>query len=204
MRLPGPPPHSRAASSANERPRFAPASFRSSPAACGSSRPMQQAKRVQRDQARRRAAVGWTRNEKADGLTPIGFRFPSGGAPGRIRTSDPQVRSLVLYPAELRAQKRNCAERGAIPSILKREKLAETEGFEPSMELLTPYSLSRGAPSASRASLRRHFVEVPAKDTDSPELRQTAFTASVHPRRAGRPVCAGRSLLGGLRRPWSR
>ena len=33
-------------------------------------------------------------------------------------------------------------------------KLAETEGFEPSMELLTPYSLSRGAPSASRASLR--------------------------------------------------
>ena len=34
-------------------------------------------------------------------------------------------------------------------------ELAETEGFEPSMELLTPYSLSRGAPSASRASLRR-------------------------------------------------
>jgi hypothetical protein len=25
------------------------------------------------------------------------------GAPGRIRTSDPQIRSLVLYPAELRA-----------------------------------------------------------------------------------------------------
>ena len=24
------------------------------------------------------------------------------GAPGRIRTSDPQIRSLVLYPAELR------------------------------------------------------------------------------------------------------
>ena len=28
------------------------------------------------------------------------------GAPGRIRTSDPQVRSLVLYPAELRAPSR--------------------------------------------------------------------------------------------------
>jgi hypothetical protein len=27
------------------------------------------------------------------------------GAPGRIRTSDPQVRSLVLYPAELRARR---------------------------------------------------------------------------------------------------
>ena len=33
-------------------------------------------------------------------------------------------------------------------------KLAEREGFEPSIELLTLYSLSRGAPSASRASLR--------------------------------------------------
>jgi hypothetical protein len=27
------------------------------------------------------------------------------GAPGRIRTSDPQIRSLVLYPAELRARR---------------------------------------------------------------------------------------------------
>ena len=26
------------------------------------------------------------------------------GAPGRIRTSGPQIRSLVLYPAELRAR----------------------------------------------------------------------------------------------------
>ena len=33
-------------------------------------------------------------------------------------------------------------------------KMAEREGFEPSMELLTPYSLSRGAPSASRPSLQ--------------------------------------------------
>ena len=32
--------------------------------------------------------------------------------------------------------------------------LAEREGFEPSIRLLTRYSLSRGAPSASRASLR--------------------------------------------------
>jgi hypothetical protein len=40
------------------------------------------------------------------------------GAPGEIRTPDPQVRSLVLYPAELRAQKRNCAEPKAIPSII--------------------------------------------------------------------------------------
>src|SRR4051812_35052098 len=31
--------------------------------------------------------------------------------------------------------------------------LAETEGFEPSMRLYTPYSLSRGAPSATRSRL---------------------------------------------------
>ena len=32
--------------------------------------------------------------------------------------------------------------------------LAEREGFEPSMRLYTPYSLSRGAPSATRSRLR--------------------------------------------------
>jgi hypothetical protein len=29
--------------------------------------------------------------------------FSACGAPGEIRTPDPQIRSLVLYPAELRA-----------------------------------------------------------------------------------------------------
>ena len=37
------------------------------------------------------------RNEKANEVNKIS------GAPERIRTSDPQIRSLVLYPAELRA-----------------------------------------------------------------------------------------------------
>ena len=36
------------------------------------------------------------------------------GAPERIRTSDPQIRSLVLYPAELRAR---CGD-GANPVIV--------------------------------------------------------------------------------------
>ena len=31
--------------------------------------------------------------------------------------------------------------------------LAEREGFEPSMEVLPPYALSRGAPSTTRPSL---------------------------------------------------
>jgi hypothetical protein len=33
--------------------------------------------------------------------------------------------------------------------------LAETEGFEPSMRLYTPYSLSRGAPSATRSRFQQ-------------------------------------------------
>ena len=32
------------------------------------------------------------------------FLLGKNGAPERIRTSDPQIRSLVLYPAELRAR----------------------------------------------------------------------------------------------------
>ncbi len=36
--------------------------------------------------------------------------------------------------------------------------VAEREGFEPSMRLYTPYSLSRGAPSATRSSLRSSLL----------------------------------------------
>ncbi len=35
------------------------------------------------------------------------------------------------------------------------DMLAETEGFEPSMRLYTPYSLSRGAPSATRSRFQQ-------------------------------------------------
>ena len=34
-----------------------------------------------------------------------------GGAPGEIRTPDPQIRSLVLYPTELRARDRDARAR---------------------------------------------------------------------------------------------
>jgi hypothetical protein len=47
-----------------------------------------------------------TGNKKGQRVEPVDL-FAIPGAPGRIRTSDPQVRSLVLYPAELRAR---CAE----------------------------------------------------------------------------------------------
>ncbi len=56
----------------------------------------------------RRAATG----RQSDGASgkkkanrEVGFFIY--GAPGRIRTSDPQVRSLVLYPTELRARGRS-------------------------------------------------------------------------------------------------
>ena len=64
------------------------------------------------------------------------------GASGRIRTSDRSVRSRVLYPAELRMQ------------------MAVRRGFEPRMQLLTAYSLSRGAPSASRPPHHTHSCEL--------------------------------------------
>ena len=41
------------------------------------------------------------RNKKAAEISGL---VAKDGAPGRIRTSDPQVRSLVLYPTELRAR----------------------------------------------------------------------------------------------------
>ena len=37
---------------------------------------------------------------------PSGLDPKHAGAPGRTRTSNPQIRSLVLYPIELRAQRR--------------------------------------------------------------------------------------------------
>src|SRR3546814_4450173 len=47
------------------------------------------------------------RSTRTDTLFPYTTLFRS-GAPGAIRTPDPQIRSLVLYPAELRV-------RGAVP-----------------------------------------------------------------------------------------
>jgi hypothetical protein len=44
--------------------------------------------------------------------------FGGNGAPGRIRTHDPQIRSLVLYPAELRAQLK-CLGRPRRPSQVR-------------------------------------------------------------------------------------
>ena len=48
-------------------------------------------------------------------VLPLRCRFTQYGAPGRTRTSNPQIRSLVLYPIELRAprQRRRFSPQGA-------------------------------------------------------------------------------------------
>ena len=108
----------------------------------------------------------------------LGCYLEEDGASGRIRTSDRSVRSRVLYPAELRMHQgtalllfqcrstcRNTAQYGASRRIRTSDRsvrsrvlypaelwmqMAVRRGFEPRMQLLTAYSLSRGAPSASR------------------------------------------------------
>ena len=56
---------------------------------------------------------------------------------------------LSLSPQQIQKKPRDC---GAFLY------LAEREGFEPSMGFLNPYSLSRGAPSATRPPLRNSIV----------------------------------------------
>ena len=68
------------------------------------------------------------------------------GAPERIRTSDPQIRSLVLYPAELRARwRRHIAPVSALQGAFQNEFANRVEKFQSS-----PGSQMRNSvPSAS-------------------------------------------------------
>jgi hypothetical protein len=56
-----------------------------------------------------------------------------------------------MHPASFRSPKEN-GPQGPVFTVVH---LAEPEGFEPSMQVLPTYSLSRGAPSATRSQLRR-------------------------------------------------
>ena len=60
-------------------------------------------------------AVFATRDET---VSPLGMN----GAPGRIRTHDPQIRSLVLYPAELPV-------RSGPPKLVTREPIGKRRNF---------------------------------------------------------------------------
>jgi hypothetical protein len=71
----------------------------------------------------------WLQRSPAKTLDPLMFVvLHVNGAPGTIRTSDPQIRSLVLYPAELRvrAEGRNLG----VSTWLGKELLPTVSNFE--------------------------------------------------------------------------
>ena len=82
------------------------------------------------------------------GLTPprYALRGQALGCPNLFQTNLSNPRRFVHHLSSPQIRKKPLAGLLAY--------LAEREGFEPSIRLLTLYSLSRGAPSASRASLR--------------------------------------------------
>ena len=71
--------------------------------------------------------------------------------------------------------------------------LAEREGFEPSMEVLPPYALSRGAPSTTRPSLLNSYSSGLFRSRSHQFVRRRI---PHHPLRPADPVqklCAGRA-----------
>ena len=81
----------------------------------------------------RQALAGWRCTSSRMSLSSLPSRYPAqppagrlarsefyllfkNGAPERIRTSDPQIRSLVLYPAELRAHFAASGPIGPLPA----------------------------------------------------------------------------------------
>lgn len=96
---------------------------------------------------------------------PLRMAFESNGAPGTIRTSDPQIRSLMLYPAELRARWRG-AHRGVIRAW--------------QAPIFTFANIpAKPAPKARRAGAS------PDQEGPAPAPRQS-------PRPPGRPACLAR------------
>src|SRR2546427_7844749 len=74
-----------------------------------------------------------------------GRRFSLFGAPGEIRTPDHQVRSLVLYPTELRAHlKRSpCGEQRSEPIIIPVERFSVNCGIGKFSQNETPNADTR-------------------------------------------------------------
>ena len=68
------------------------------------------------------------RNQNQDKKIDAYQRLFQCGAPGRIRTHDPLVRSQVLYPTELRALKKQ-----KYSTVKKKRLLAANDGFDPAV-----------------------------------------------------------------------
>ena len=142
------------------------------------------------------------------------------GAPGRIRTSDPQVRSLVLYPAELRARGRS----GIVPNLRRLRqsnagdavwtwnwrRLRDSNprwSFWPHTPLAGEPLQPLGQVSGTSASLRGASDDRRRRIPESRPARQISrcrcrLPVRARPRRCG--GCAGRSPRGARPRPWAR
>ena len=80
-------------------------------------------------------------------------------------------------------------------------KMAEREGFEPSMELLTPYSLSRGAPSTYSA-ISPAWSQTPlfhCRKGCKNKLSESSLQVCCRPAGDGRRRLVGDSLLDRLK-----
>ena len=108
------------------------------------------------------------------------------GAPGRIRTSDPQIRSLVLYPAELRALVAHRA--GNAPGSAKAGGNGPFPiGFPPHWQVLPPFTVPWGP-------LAPHAEERPKAASRSNAGRRSAPCALNVPV-SGKPEIGGRPIL---------
>src|SRR5258706_16354531 len=79
------------------------------------------------------------------------------GGPSRIRTCGLRIRSPALYPSEL---------------WVLIQRLAEREGFEPSIQLWAVYWFSKPAPSASRPPLPVFVAHLISPGTEHPGKRR--------------------------------
>ena len=122
------------------------------------------------------------------------------GAPGRIRTSDPQIRSLVLYPAELRAHPRSARAKspvrqgcrgGEAPSLvaraIKRKALVPVLGpgiIRSSIEAerLAKRCSPRQCGERSGSSMRKCAAFVLSTSVSVPPCACTSSAAMTRPR----------------------
>ena len=78
--------------------------------------------------------IGKKGKEKLKILLPI---LINTGAGGRIRTLNPQIRSLMLYPVELRPRWENVWKKLMFPAEFGHDYLGRAKGFEPSTTGIT-------------------------------------------------------------------
>jgi hypothetical protein len=91
------------------------------------------------------------------------------GAPGEIRTPDLMVRSHALYPTELRAHIN-------LQTKLFKQNWRRERDSNPRWAF-DPYTLSRGAPSTTRPSLRR-YLPTSAQRCRSANIEYRRFSPS--------------------------